>query len=321
MRPWRPTRSWPGRVTLMVDSADQLDFIDLPSARAPAADRRAGSGLHSTSTPRCGSPAAGSTWACGAPRCTRRRRSRSPGQASSRPEVRAGRADVLRGADRRPRRRTRPGRPLRGAAIRAMQRRSTPELAARRAAVVDAVRALAALEFVNGGGTGSVERPPARPSVTEVAAGSGLYGPTLFDAYRAWRPVPSAFFALSVVRTPGPRSRDRARRWLGRLRCGRARPAAQPGAAGRPQADRHRRRRRGPDAADRPGRGRPLRVGDRVWFRHAKAGELCEHVDELHLVAGDRRPPPCRRTAARGTRSPESNLGRTISGCRPDRGH
>ena len=28
-------------------------------------------------------------------------------------------------------------------------------------------------------------------------------------------------------------------------------------------------------------------IGDRVWFRHAKAGELCEHVNELHLVAGD----------------------------------
>jgi D-serine deaminase-like pyridoxal phosphate-dependent protein len=24
-----------------------------------------------------------------------------------------------------------------------------------------------------------------------------------------------------------------------------------------------------------------------VWFRHAKAGELCEHVDELHVVRGD----------------------------------
>jgi D-serine deaminase-like pyridoxal phosphate-dependent protein len=30
-----------------------------------------------------------------------------------------------------------------------------------------------------------------------------------------------------------------------------------------------------------------LRVGDRVWFRHAKAGELCEHVDVLHLLDGD----------------------------------
>ncbi|MGW5671296.1 hypothetical protein ACWEVO_25665, partial [Micromonospora sp. NPDC003776] len=30
-----------------------------------------------------------------------------------------------------------------------------------------------------------------------------------------------------------------------------------------------------------------LRVGDRVWFRHAKAGELCERVNEVHLVDGD----------------------------------
>jgi D-serine deaminase-like pyridoxal phosphate-dependent protein len=30
--------------------------------------------------------------------------------------------------------------------------------------------------------------------------------------------------------------------------------------------------------------GGELRVGDRVWFRHAKAGELCERVDTLHLV-------------------------------------
>jgi D-serine deaminase-like pyridoxal phosphate-dependent protein len=32
---------------------------------------------------------------------------------------------------------------------------------------------------------------------------------------------------------------------------------------------------------------RALRIGDRVWFRHTKAGELCEHVDELHLVDGE----------------------------------
>jgi D-serine deaminase-like pyridoxal phosphate-dependent protein len=31
-----------------------------------------------------------------------------------------------------------------------------------------------------------------------------------------------------------------------------------------------------------------LRVGDVVFFRHAKAGELCERFNELHLVEGDR---------------------------------
>jgi D-serine deaminase-like pyridoxal phosphate-dependent protein len=36
-----------------------------------------------------------------------------------------------------------------------------------------------------------------------------------------------------------------------------------------------------------PVRGRPaepLRIGDRVWFRHAKAGELGERLDTIHVV-------------------------------------
>jgi D-serine deaminase-like pyridoxal phosphate-dependent protein len=37
-----------------------------------------------------------------------------------------------------------------------------------------------------------------------------------------------------------------------------------------------------------PLRGRAatsLRLGDRVWFRHAKAGEFCERFNELHLIS------------------------------------
>ena len=45
------------------------------------------------------------------------------------------------------------------------------------------------LEFVNGGGTGSLESTAADKSVTELAAGSGLVGPTLFDAYREVPPA------------------------------------------------------------------------------------------------------------------------------------
>ena len=54
--------------------------------------------------------------------------------------------------------------------------------------------------------------------MTEVAAGSGLYGPTLFDDYRAFTPRPAALFALPVVRKPSPRVATRARRRLPRLR-------------------------------------------------------------------------------------------------------
>ncbi|MEC3982099.1 amino acid deaminase/aldolase, partial [Amycolatopsis sp. H20-H5] len=31
-----------------------------------------------------------------------------------------------------------------------------------------------------------------------------------------------------------------------------------------------------------------LRLGDRVWLRHAKAGELAERFTHYHLVTGDR---------------------------------
>jgi hypothetical protein len=53
------------------------------------------------------------------------------------------------------------------------------------------IRALAPLEFVNGGGTGSLETTAADLSATELAAGSGLMGPTLFDAYRRFSPRPA----------------------------------------------------------------------------------------------------------------------------------
>lgn len=57
-----------------------------------------------------------------------------------------------------------PGRPAYGRAVRAMQRRSLAELLRRRAAAVAAVRAHADLEFVNGGGTGSIAATGSDPS-------------------------------------------------------------------------------------------------------------------------------------------------------------
>jgi D-serine deaminase-like pyridoxal phosphate-dependent protein len=179
-----------------------------------------------------------------------------------------------------------PGQALRGQAIRLMQRRSFPELLERRAAAVAAVRAWADLEFVNGGGTGSVGATAADPSVTEVAAGSGLYGPTLFDAYTSWRPAPAAMFALSVVRRPGPRiATVLGGGWIASGPTGKSRqpsPYLPPGLRFRGDE--------GAGEVQTPLIGAPaaeLRPGDRVWFRHAKAGELCEHVNELQLIDGD----------------------------------
>jgi D-serine deaminase-like pyridoxal phosphate-dependent protein len=179
------------------------------------------------------------------------------------------------------------GRPVYGRLVRTMQRWSLADVLRRRSAAVDAAREHADLEFVNGGGTGSIAATAADPSVTELTAGSGLFGPTLFDAYSAWRPEPAAFFAASVVRRPaagivtvhgagwiasGPADRNRLP--LPVLPAGLTLlPTEGAGEVQTPLAG---------AAADE------LRVGDRVWFRHAKAGELCEHVDALQVVRGDR---------------------------------
>jgi D-serine deaminase-like pyridoxal phosphate-dependent protein len=180
-----------------------------------------------------------------------------------------------------------PRQAVRGATIRLLQRRSYRELLHRRAAAVAAVREHADLEFVNGGGTGSVALTTADPSVTEIAAGSGLYGPVLFDAYRAWRPRPAAFFALPVVRRPTARMATLF--GGGWVASGPADPTRLPTPWLPPGL-----RLTGTEGAGEvqtPVTGvaaETLRVGDRVWFRHAKAGELSEHVDELHLIKADR---------------------------------
>jgi D-serine deaminase-like pyridoxal phosphate-dependent protein len=95
-----------------------------------------------------------------------------------------------------------PGHPVRARLIRLVQGRSAAELARRRAEAIRLIQALTALEFVNGGGTGSLESTGRDTSVTELTAGSGLVGPTLFDAYRRFTPEPALLFALPVVRRP-----------------------------------------------------------------------------------------------------------------------
>lgn len=177
------------------------------------------------------------------------------------------------------------GRPLRARAIRWMQRRSAAEIAERRAEVVAAISAVTPLEFVNGGGTGSLSLTAREPAVTEVAAGSGFFAPLQFDHYNRIELRPAAGFALPVVRKP---SRDMA------TALGGGYLASGPGDATRlPQpwlpAGLRLDREEGAGEVQTPLLGEAaasLQPGDRVYFRHAKAGELCERFNTLHLVEG-----------------------------------
>jgi D-serine deaminase-like pyridoxal phosphate-dependent protein len=179
-----------------------------------------------------------------------------------------------------------PGHPVRARLIQGVQDRSALELRQRRTEAVRLIQALTSLEFVNGGGTGSLETTARDESVTELTAGSGLPGATLFDAYRRFTPDPALLFALPVVRRPGPDvatlfsggyvasgtgTRDRLPQpylpaglsLLGVEGAGEVQTPVRGAAAGR------------------------LRIGDRVWLRHAKAGELAERFTEYHVLDGD----------------------------------
>ena len=168
-------------------------------------------------------------------------------------------------------------------AVRAVKRASLAQLAGRRSAVVAAVTAeVGALGLVNGGGTGSLAATARDPAVTELTAGSGLLAPGLFDGYREPL-VPAGFIGLDVVRRPapgivtvfsggfaasGPAGRDRS-----------PAPVLPPGL--------RLLRSEGAGEVQTPLTGpgtQGLAPGDRVWLRHAKAGEVMERFAEVVAV-------------------------------------
>jgi D-serine deaminase-like pyridoxal phosphate-dependent protein len=177
------------------------------------------------------------------------------------------------------------GKRLQEPVIRAIKSRSVPEIAERRAAVVAALREVADVEIVNGGGTGSIHTTRGESVITEVTAGSGFYAPTLFDRYSSFSLTPAAMFAMPVVRRPsggvatllgggyhasGAAGRDRLP--SPHLPRGlRLDPLEGAGEVQTPVI--------GAAAAS-------LRVGANVYLRHAKAGELCERFNSLHLLSG-----------------------------------
>lgn len=172
----------------------------------------------------------------------------------------------------------------RGMLVRAIQRASARDIRERRAQSVAALGALAELRFVNGGGTGSLESTAAEPAVTEVAAGSGLIGPGLFDGYRGFRPHPALHFGLQVVRRPAPETVTvHGGGWIA---SGPAGADRLPGISW-PEGLKYRGT-EGPGEVQTPLTGAAaagLELGDTVYFRHAKAGELSEHLNEVAVFS------------------------------------
>jgi D-serine deaminase-like pyridoxal phosphate-dependent protein len=177
------------------------------------------------------------------------------------------------------------GQLAKNALVRRLKQRSADEDAERRAAIVELVKSYGImLRFVNGGGTGSMVTTRADSAVTEITVGSAFYAPALFDHYRDFRYQPAAAYAIEIVRRP--------RRDIytclggGYIASGATGPEKQPvpylprGAKLLPLE--------GAGEVQTPVRYKgpvSLALGDPIFLRHSKAGELCERFEKLLLVS------------------------------------
>ncbi|MEX2015300.1 MAG: amino acid deaminase/aldolase [Candidatus Hydrogenedentales bacterium] len=169
-----------------------------------------------------------------------------------------------------------------------LKRRSVKEVRERRAAAVKYLRdAGFELPLVNGGGTGSIETTREETAVTEVTVGSGFFAPTLFDHYAGFKHKPAAGYALEIVRIPKP----------GIYTCAGGGYIASGGVGKDKQPLPY--LPGGAELLDQEGAGEvqtpvgyvgveTLRLGDPVFMRHAKAGELCERFNTLLLIQDGR---------------------------------
>lgn len=180
-----------------------------------------------------------------------------------------------------------PGKWVENAVIRQLKIKSIPIFHERRQSVVAALRSLGAeITLVNGGGTGSIESTLQDHSVTEVAVGSGFYSPHLFDHYQNFRHEPAAGFATPVTRQP--RKGMYTSFSGGYVASGTVSDLKAPF----PYLPKGIKliKNEGCGEVQTPFqlRSPTLHIGDPVFWRHSKAGELCERFDELQAVRGDR---------------------------------
>jgi D-serine deaminase-like pyridoxal phosphate-dependent protein len=178
-----------------------------------------------------------------------------------------------------------PGKKLKNTLVQSLKRRSVVEIAERRAAIVALIeRHGIQLRVVNGGGTGSMRTTRAEPAVTEITVGSGFYSPALFDNYRDFRYQPAAGYAIEIVRQPAPSLYTCL--GGGYIASGAVGNDKQPqpylphGARLDPLE--------GAGEVQTPIRYEgttQLHLGDPIFMRHSKAGELCERFTHLLLVS------------------------------------
>ncbi|MCO4294611.1 amino acid deaminase/aldolase [Solitalea sp. MAHUQ-68] len=177
------------------------------------------------------------------------------------------------------------GNGLKNIVVRKLKSKSIQELRKRREESIQKLKQLGYnLNLVNGGGTGSLESTREETDVTEVTIGSGFFNSHLFDNYQNFKHQPAAGFAVEVVRKP----KD------GMVTCLGGGYIASGGTGNEKQPLPYLpeglklTQNEGAGEVQTPlqlTNGTDLKLGDPVFFRHSKAGELCERFNELYLVS------------------------------------
>ncbi len=174
---------------------------------------------------------------------------------------------------------------LQNQAVKILQNISIKEIAKRRGKVVEMAKSKGyPIQLVNGGGTGSIESTLEESWITEITVGSGFYSPGLFDNYSHFKHLPAAGYALEIIRKPNKN--------IFTLMGGGY--VASGGIGMDKQAKPY--LPEGIELFENEGTGEvqtpfkfkgkeKISFGDTVLFRHAKAGELCERFNELHLIS------------------------------------
>jgi len=179
---------------------------------------------------------------------------------------------------------TNPANGIKNFAIKLLKKKSIPEYTQRRKEVVEYIKSKCdTLEIINAGGTGSMEWNKIEEGITEITVGSGFFSPALFDYYTNFKHLPAAGFALPIVRQP----KDNMFTCLGGgyVASGSTGVDKQP----KPYLP------EGIQITENEGCGEVqtpfvykgntnFKIGDAVFFRHSKAGELCERFNELYLI-------------------------------------
>ena len=178
-----------------------------------------------------------------------------------------------------------PGKTLENPVVKRLKEHTVPIIAKRREETVLALKNEGVeFELVNGGGTGSIETTIQEDVVTEVTVGSGFYSPHLFDYYSHFQHQPAAGFALEIVRQPTKHRYTCA--GGGYVASGSCDPVRLP--VPHLPAKVKLEKNEGVGEVQTPLRykGKDLAIGSPVFFRHCKAGEICERFNEMHLIRG-----------------------------------